>query len=115
MREGGLAAWVRFSAAMAAPDALLTLIHRPDCLGELIALLDGRFGDIAIFPLFPKAGGAATRIIVQAKKGSRAGISLLPGLVLHEMDGGYTAQAEAVLREGAALELRSSGDNRRER
>ena len=63
MREGGLAAWVRFSAAMAAPDALLTLIHRPDCLGELIALLDGRFGDIVVFPLFPQAGGAATRIL----------------------------------------------------
>jgi tRNA1(Val) A37 N6-methylase TrmN6 len=115
MREGGLAAWVRFSAAMAAPNALLTLIHRPDCLGELIALLDGRFGDIVIFPLFPKAGGAATRIIVQAKKGSRAGISLLPGLVLHEMDGRYTAGAEAVLRDGTALELRRSGDNKSRR
>ena len=65
---GGLAAWVRFFAAMAAPKALLTLIHRPDCLGELLPLLDGRFGDIAVFPLFPKRGEPATRIIVQAGK-----------------------------------------------
>ncbi len=62
----GLAAWVRFCAGMAAPNALLTLIHRPDCLGELLGLLDGRFGGIAIFPLFPKRGEPAARIIVQA-------------------------------------------------
>ena len=117
MRAGSLAAWVRFFAAMAAPKGMLTLIHRPDGLGELLALFDGRFGDIAIFPLFPKTGEPATRIIVQAKKGSRAGTSLLPGLVLHEADGRYTPAAEAVLRGGSALELRrpAGGQSRRER
>lgn len=106
MAQGGLAAWVRFFAAMAKPGALLTLIHRPDCLGELLELLDGRFGDIAVFPLFSKRDEPATRIIVQAKKGSRAGLSLLPGLLLHDDDGRYMAEAEAVLREGEPLRLR---------
>lgn len=106
MGPGGLAAWMRFFAAMAKPGALLTLVHRPDCLGELLDLLDGRFGDIAVFPLFPKKDEPATRIIVQAKKGSRAGIGLLPGLLLHDEDGRYTAGAEAVLRNGEALRLR---------
>jgi tRNA1(Val) A37 N6-methylase TrmN6 len=110
MPGGGLRAWVRFFAAMARPNGLLTLIHRPDCLVELLVLLDGRFGGITVFPLYPKAGEAATRIIVQAKKGSRAGISLMPGLVLHEADGRYTEAAEAVLRGGDALELRRSND-----
>ncbi len=108
MREGGLAAWVRFFAAMAAPKALLTLIHRPDCLGELLRLLEGRFGDVAVFPLFPKQGEPAVRIIVQAEKGSRAGLSLLPGLVLHQGNGSYTDAAEAVLRGGQALDLGGS-------
>ena len=108
----GLAAWVRFFAAMAAPNALLTLIHRPDCLGELLGLLDGRFGGIAVFPLYPKRGEPATRIIVQAKKGSRAGLTLLPGLVLHEEDGRYTDEAEAVLRGGEALDLRGSNQRK---
>ena len=108
MDREGLAAWVRFFAAMAAPKALLTLIHRPDCLGELLPLLAGRFGDIAVFPLFPKQGEPATRIIVQAEKGSRAGLSLLPGLVLHEENGSYSAEAEAVLRGGEALDLGGS-------
>lgn len=114
MSEGGLGRWVRFFAAMAAADGLLTLIHRPDCLGALLALLEGRFGAIAVFPLFPKAGEAATRVIVQAKKASRAGLSLLPGLVLHDANGNYTEAAEAVLRGGAALDLggRSAGKGR---
>jgi tRNA1(Val) A37 N6-methylase TrmN6 len=108
MDRGGLAAWVRFFAAMAKPKALLSVIHRPDCLGELLPLLEGRFGNIAVFPLFPKRGEAATRIIVQAEKGSRAGLSLLPGIVLHEADGSYTAEAKAVLRGGEALDLRGT-------
>ncbi len=112
MGAGGLAAWVRFCAAMAAPNARLTLIHRPDCLGELLELLDGRFGDIAVFPLFSKRGEPATRVIVQAKKGSKAGLSLWPGLLLHEDDGGYTAEAEAMLRGGKALFLGTTSSAR---
>jgi tRNA1(Val) A37 N6-methylase TrmN6 len=113
MDQGGLAAWMRFFAAMGAPNALLTLIHRPDSLGELLTLLDGRFGDVAVFPLFPKKDEAATRIIIQATKGSRAGVSLLPGLVLHEDDGRYTAEADAILRHGEALSLRPAKEKGR--
>lgn len=103
MDAGGLAAWLRFFAAMAAPKARLTLIHRPDALGELLRLLEGRFGAVTVFPLFARRGEPATRIIVQAQKGSRAGLSLLDGLVLHAEDGSYTERAEAVLRGGNAL------------
>jgi tRNA1(Val) A37 N6-methylase TrmN6 len=113
MSQGGLAAWVRFFAAMAKPGALLTLIHRPDCLDELLTLLDGRFGDFAVFPLFAKEEEPAPRIIVQAKKGSRAGLSLLQGLVLHHQDGRYTDEAEAVLRGGEALRLRPAKEKGR--
>ncbi|HEX2449217.1 MAG TPA: methyltransferase [Methyloceanibacter sp.] len=105
MGEDALSAWMHFFAATTAPKGLLTLIHRPESLGELLHLLEGRFGDIAVFPLFPKDGAAAVRIIVQGRKGSRAGLGLLPGLVLHHADGSYTAEAEAVLRGGEGLDL----------
>jgi len=105
MQEGALEAWVRFLTTMAAPKGRLTLIHRPQVLPELLPLLDRRFGAVTLLPLFAKVGEPATRIIVQARKGSRAGLRLLPGMVLHEADGRYTAKAEAVLREGQALEL----------
>lgn len=105
MGEGALDEWVRFLAAFAAPKGRLTLIHRPDSLTMLLSLLERRFGDIVVFPLFPRVGRPATRIILQGRKGSRGGLILLPGLALHEADGRYTEAAEAVLRRGEALRL----------
>jgi tRNA1(Val) A37 N6-methylase TrmN6 len=105
MQEGALEAWVRFLATFNAPKGRITLIHMPQVLPELLPLLDRRFGAIDLFPLFPKEGEPAVRVIVQAQKGSRAGLRLLSGLVLHEAGGRYTDKAEAVLRTGAALEL----------
>ena len=105
MEAGGLESWVRFLATFTAPKGRITLIHMPQALPDLLPLLDRRFGAIALFPLFPKEGDPAVRVIVQARKGSRAGMRLLQGLVLHEADGSYTMRAEAVLRHGAAIEL----------
>jgi tRNA1(Val) A37 N6-methylase TrmN6 len=112
MQKGGLAAWMRFFAAMAAPGALLTLIHRPESLAEILQLIAGRFGGVTIFPLYPMKDEAAVRIIVQAKKGSRAAPILLPGMVLHRTDGSYTEEAERVLRGGDALALDASGNGK---
>jgi tRNA1(Val) A37 N6-methylase TrmN6 len=105
MRAGDLVAWFRFLAAMTAPKGWMTLIYPAEHLGPMLKDLDGRFGEIKIFPLFPKAGAPATRIILQGRKGSRAAPKLLPGLVLHEAGGRYTTEAEDILRSGKALQL----------
>ena len=105
MQDGALNAWIRTLATFTAPKGRLTLIHRPEALRGLLPLLDRRFGAITLFPLFPKDDEPAIRVIVQTRKGSRAALSLLDGLVLHDAEGSYTAKAEAVLRHGAALEL----------
>jgi tRNA1(Val) A37 N6-methylase TrmN6 len=105
MEAGGLDSWVRFLATFTAPKGKVTLIHMPQALPELLPMLGRRFGAITLFPLFPKLAEPAVRVIVQGRKGSRAGMRLLPGLVLHEADGSYTAGAEAVLRHAHALEL----------
>ena len=44
----------------------------------------------------------AIRVLVRARKGSRAPLALLPGLMLNDADGKPTAEAEAILRGGAA-------------
>jgi len=75
-----------------APKAVL----RADRLGEALAALPER--GVAVFPLWPKAGVSAKRVILQARQGSRAPLQMLAGLVLHEPDGAYTAEADAVLR-----------------
>jgi tRNA1(Val) A37 N6-methylase TrmN6 len=103
--EADLAAWVRFALAMARPKGSLTFIHRADRMEHLLACLSGRAGEIIVFPLWPGADKPAKRILLRARKGVAAPTRLTPGLVLHEADGRYTARAEAVLRDGAALTL----------
>lgn len=98
-------AWFRFLAAFARPRGSLTLIHRADALPRLLRLLEGRFGGLVLFPLFPRAGAPASRILIQGRKGSRAPLRIARGMVLHAPGGGFTAEAEAVLRDGTALEL----------
>jgi len=44
-------------------------------------------------------------VVVRARNGVGPPTRLAAGLVLHEPDGRYTAEAEAVLREGQGLGL----------
>lgn len=97
--------WLQRLASLAAPRGVLTLIHDAAALDRVLGAMAGRFGGAVIFPLFPRRGAAAIRILVQAVKGSRAPLRLAPGLVLHEADGRFTAAAEAVLRGGEPLRL----------
>jgi tRNA1(Val) A37 N6-methylase TrmN6 len=100
---GGLADWVEAGLGALRRGGMLTVVHRVERLGALLALLDGRAGAAAIFPLWPAQGRPAKRILVRARKGSSAPSQLLPGLVLHNDAGRFTAAAEAVLRSGVEL------------
>ena len=99
-----LARWISQALKLAGPKGHLLAIHRPERLGDLLALLEGRAGGITVFPLWPGSGRPARRILLLARKGSAAPLSLAAGLVLHEADGRYTTAADAVLR-GAGLDL----------
>ena len=102
--EVDLASWLKAAVALLRPKGWLTVIHRADRLADLVAALTGTGGGaVRILPLWPKPGRPAGRVIVSARKGSRAPSELLPGLVLHRDDGGYTEAAQAVLRDGGAL------------
>ena len=98
--------WVKAMHGLIASRGTLTLIYRAEALARVLATFEGRFGDITAAPLFPRAGLAATRVIVQGVKGSRAALQLLPGLILHGDDGRFTPAAEAILRAGAAWPMR---------
>jgi len=74
----------------------------------VLAVLAAGFGAIAVLPVYPKPGAPAIRILVRGVKASRAPLTVLPGLVLAGADNGPAAQAEAVLRGGAALALSGS-------
>ncbi len=101
--EADLAAWIAAALRLVKPKGTIVLIHRADRLDDAIAALHGQAGEIAIVPLWPKSGRPAKRVILRARKGIRAGVRLLPGLVLHEAGGEFTRAADAILREGGAL------------
>ena len=105
LQGGELEQWIRFLTAMAAPKASLNLIHRPDSLPELLRLLKGRFGALKIVPVYSDPQSPAIRILVQGTKGSRAPMSLLPGLMLRSKEGRNSKNVEAILRDGEALVL----------
>lgn len=95
--------WLRFCVNMLRPKGCLLVVYRADRLDDLLAALHRKAGEIVILPLWPKAGRPAKRLLLRARKGVASRLTLLPGLVLHEEDGRYTADAQAVLAEAAAL------------
>lgn len=102
--EVDLTQWIKAAVKLLKPKGQLVVIHRADRLADLLVALKGRgVGAIRILPLWPKPGLAAGRVIVLARKGARGPLELLPGLVLHRDDGGFTEAAEAVLRDASAL------------
>ena len=98
-----LSDWIAAALAALRRKGGVTLIQRADRLDEVIvALRAAGAGGVTVLPLWPRQGAEAKRVIVRARKGVRSPARLLPGLVLHEGEG-FTAAAEAVLRDGAAL------------
>jgi tRNA1(Val) A37 N6-methylase TrmN6 len=102
---GTLARWIDTAAWLLRPQGGVTLIWRADGLADLLAALAPGFGAIAIMPVYPKPGAAAIRVLVSAAKASSAPLSLLPGLVLADSNNKPSAQADAILRDGAAIGL----------
>lgn len=105
MADADLDHWVRFMTRMAAPGGGVTVIHKAHALSRLLDAFEDRFGALTVLPLHPRASEPAHRIIVSGTKGSRAPLSLLPGFVLHRVDGTFTPDAQAVLRGGGALPM----------
>ncbi|EKF19915.1 tRNA1(Val) (adenine(37)-N6)-methyltransferase [Nitratireductor pacificus] len=95
--------WIRTAAAIVRPGGLLALIARPASLAPILAALERRFGGALVMPVHPDAERAAIRILLRARKGSRAGLALAPPLILHEADGAVTARADALTNGRATL------------
>ena len=93
-----LAEWCRSAAGLLRPGGQLAVIHRAAALPALLGALEDRFGDCRIKPVHPSRDAPASRVLVLARRGSRAGMRLMPGLVLHENGGSWAAEADAILR-----------------
>lgn len=96
MEDGLFEQWLRSAAAVAKPRGGLAVIARPASLAPLLAACAGRFGDIRIVPVQPRADRPAIRIILRAVRASRAGLTLCPPLVLHTAGDRFSADADAI-------------------
>jgi tRNA1(Val) A37 N6-methylase TrmN6 len=101
--EVDLTAWMRFAVNMLRPKGVLTVVFRADRLDALMTALHGKAGEMVVTPLWPKRGRPAKRILLRARKSIATPLTLTAGLVLHEEDGRYTAEADDILRRGSAL------------
>jgi tRNA1(Val) A37 N6-methylase TrmN6 len=97
------ARWLRTAARLLRPQGVVTLIWRADGLNGVLTAIAAGFGAVAVLPVHPKPGAAAIRVLVRGVKDSGAPLTLLPGLVLADTENRPSAQAQAVLRHGAAL------------
>ena len=90
--------WVKAAVWAAKPRAKITFICRADRVPELISLFDANgAGEAVLFPLWPRHASPAGRVIVQVRRDVAGPGALLPGLVLHRDDGGFTDAAEQVM------------------
>lgn len=104
-----MAAWLDAGLRRLQPGGVFTLIQRADRLDALITGLAGRAGDLTILPIAARAGHAAGRVLLTARKGARGPLRLLAPFIMHAADAHHcdgedlTPVASAVLREGASL------------
>jgi tRNA1(Val) A37 N6-methylase TrmN6 len=104
--EAKLDDWIRAALNYVQAKGTITFIHRADRLDDLVRALGQHAGAIVIYPIWPDPESkAAKRVIVTARKGSRTPLTLARGLVLHDSSGAYTKAADAILRQGWALDL----------
>lgn len=104
--EGGaeLGDWARFLAAALRHGGTASLVlpaARFDA--GVAALREAGCGSLVLLPLAPRAGLPAKRVLLRVRKGGRGPARLLPPMALHEPNGAFTAEAEAVLRHATAL------------
>jgi tRNA1(Val) A37 N6-methylase TrmN6 len=100
---GALVQWIETAARLLRAGGGLTLIWRADGLADVLAALTAGFGAVAVVPVYPKPQAPAIRVLIRATRDSQAPLVILPGLILAGSDNKPTAQAHAILREGAVL------------
>jgi tRNA1(Val) A37 N6-methylase TrmN6 len=105
-RSGLLGEWVNAMARRLRNRGSLTMILPASSLRQgLSAMAESGCGATALFPLWTKPDQEARIIVLQGICGAKGPGRVLPGLVLHRPAGGFSAEAEAILRTGNPLQL----------
>jgi tRNA1Val (adenine37-N6)-methyltransferase len=99
---GMLDDWILALSGRLRPGGTLTLILPAAMYARASGIMQrlAALGGITLLPFWPKPGMAAKIVLLQGRRHSLADAAVLPGLVLHQDGGSYTAAAERILRGG---------------
>jgi len=101
-----LAVWAEALARPLRSGGTLTFILPAALLPQAAAAFtDAGCPPTAMLPLWRRVRQPAKLLLLRGIRGSRAPFRVLPGLILHGTDGSFTAEADAILRGGNALDL----------
>lgn len=99
-----LEGWIEALRAALRPGGSLTLmVPAGQTARAMAALRAAGFGRLTLAPLWPKPGREAKLLLVRGLAGRKDPDRIVPGLVLHDADGGFSAGAQQLLRNGAAM------------
>lgn len=108
--RSGLESWTAALVRMVRTGGTVTLILPANAAFRgTAALRAAGCGGLTLLPLWPKEGRDARLVLMQGRRGSRTMDRVMPGLVLHRPDGGFTNVADAVLRDGGSLDMTRPG------
>ena len=95
--EVKLADWLAVAGKLLKRQGFLFMVHQAERLDEMIVHMQ-KFGAITIMPIHSYQGQAAKRVLLMAQLGSKAGVRIMPNLVMHQAGGSYSAQAQKILQ-----------------
>ncbi len=99
-----LETWVAVLASTLRHRGTLSLILPAALLcSGVVALEKSDCTEMWLLPLWPHAGEPAKLIILRGVRGGRGSSTVMPGLVLHAPGGGFTEEANGILRDGLGL------------
>lgn len=90
--------WLTFAVKRVRPKGSLIMIYKADKLADILGILNGRLGNIKVFPLYSGKDKQAGRVIISGVKNSSARLQLFQGLIVHNSDGSFTDTAGQILQ-----------------
>lgn len=103
LKETDIKDWLKAAHRLLKSNGTLTMIFPSFGLDEILSFLHKKFGAIEIIPLWSRVGEPAKRIIIRAIKDRKTPLIVRAGIIIHNVDGTYTKEADEILRDAQPI------------